>query len=66
MEKFACRKSRTTTRRYNNHDKQRMDFAMSITQVRAFFEKPSSRPLIVTYQRNSQNYEAAIDMTPKI
>ncbi len=41
-------------------------FAMSITQVRAFFEKQSSRPLIVTYQRNSQNYEAEIDMTPKI
>ncbi len=41
-------------------------YAMNITQVRAFFEKPSSQPLIVTYQRNSENFEVKIDMTPKI
>jgi hypothetical protein len=41
-------------------------YAMNITQVRAFFERPSSQPLIITYQRNSESFEAKINMTPKI
>jgi len=41
-------------------------YAMNITQVRAFFERPSSQPLIITYQRNSESFEVKINMNPKI
>ncbi len=39
---------------------------LSITQIRAFFEKPSNQPLIVTYERSNKNFEATIDMRPRI
>lgn len=41
-------------------------FALNITQVRAFFEKPSRHPLKIIYVRNDKIFETNIDMTPKI